>query len=142
MKSNLILIILFVFLLLGCNEGSQETASVPEDALKLIELGNDREIEVYGSHKVNEELVLIVFRGVMNDEDIWVADVHKKDGQWIAKEIVQMNGPFEGNDEMQTLIINDDFGYEMGYIASDVPPTENLTVIEVDGIMDWKVWIK
>lgn len=144
MRSNLIILIMsFVFLLVGCIESSQKSANLPEDALRKIEVENEeREINVYGSHKVNEELVLIVFRGVMNNEDIWVADVHKEDGQWIAKEIVQMNGPFEGNGEIQTLIINDDFGYEVGYIESTVPINENLTVIEIDEIVDWKIWIK
>jgi hypothetical protein len=144
MKSSIILIIMsFVFLLVGCNESSQETANSPEDALRMIEVENgEREINVFGTHKVNEDLVLIVFRGVMNDEDIWLADVHKEDGQWIAKEIVQMNGPFEGNGEIQTLIINKDFRYEVGYIESNVPFTENLNVVEIDDIEDWKIWIK
>jgi hypothetical protein len=144
MKLKLMIVIIsFVFLLLGCNESSQETANYPVDALKAIEIENvEREINVYGSHYVNEELVLIVFRGAMNDEDIWVADVHKEDGQWTAKEIVQMNGPFEENGEIQTIITNDDFGYEVGYIESNVSVTENLNIIEIDGIADWKIWIK
>lgn len=148
MKINLMLIIiLFVFLLAGCKESSpevsQETAKYPEDALKAIEIENEeREINVYGSHKVNEELVLIVFRGAMNDEDIWVADVHKEEGQWTAKEIVQMDGPFEENGEIQTVITNDDFGYEVGYIENNVPVTEDLNIIEIDEIGDWKIWIK
>ena len=144
MKSSIILILIsFVFLLLGCNECSQETANLTEDALRMIEVENEeREINVYGTHKVNEGLVLIVFRGVMNDKDIWLADVHKEDGQWIAKGIVQMNGPFEGYGEIQTLIINDDFGYEVGYIESTVPIAENLNVVEIDDIEDWKIWIK
>lgn len=144
MKLNLMLIIIsFVFLLVGCNESSQPTANYPEDALKGIEIENeDREINVYGSYKVNEELVLIVFRGAMNDEDIWVADVHQEDGQWTAKEIVQMNGPFEESSEIQTVITSEAFGYEVGYIESNVPVTEDLNVIEIDGIVDWKIWIK
>jgi hypothetical protein len=139
MKLKLMIVIIsFVFLLVGCNESSQETANYPEDALKAIEIENvEREINVYGSHEVNEELVLIFFRGAMNDEDIWVADVHKEDGQWTAKEIVQMNGPFEENDEIQTII-----RYEVGYIESNVSVTENLNIIEIDGIADWKIWIK
>lgn len=139
----MIVIISFVFLLVGCNESSQETANYPEDALKAIQIENEeREINVYGSHEVNEELVLVFFRGAMNDEDIWVADVHKEDGQWTAKEIVQMNGPFEENGEIQTVITNDDFGYEVGYIKSNVSVNENLNILEIDEIADWKVWIK
>lgn len=144
MKLNLMLVIIScVFLIVGCNEGSQETANYPEDALKVIEMENkEREINVYGSHEVNEELVLIVFRGAMNDKDIWVADVHKEDSQWTAKEIVQMNGPFVGNGEIQTVITNDDFGYEVGYIKSNVSVNENLNIIEIDEMADWKIWIK
>lgn len=148
MKSNLMLLIIsFGFLLAGCNESgpevSQETANYPEDALKAIEIGNEeREINVYGSHKVNEDLVLIVFRGAMNDKDIWVVDVHKEEGQWTAKEIVQINGPSDENGEIQTVITNDDFGYEVGYIKSNVPVTEDLNIIEIDEIRDWKIWIK
>lgn len=144
MKSNLIRIMMsLIFLLAGCNESSKEGANLPEDALRMIVVENEeREIHVYGSHKVNEELVLIVFRGAMNDKDIWVADVHKEDGQWVAKGIVQMNGPFEGSGDIQTVIVNDNFGYEVGYIESDAPVTGDLNVIEIDGIVDWKIWVK
>ncbi|MGM0844970.1 MAG: hypothetical protein ACQEUT_08330 [Bacillota bacterium] len=144
MKPGIILVILsFVFLLVGCNESSQEPANLPEDALRVIEAENEeREINVFGTHSVNKDLVLIVFRGLMNDKDIWLADIHKEDGQWIAKEIVQMNGPFEGNGEIQTLIINEGFGYEVGYIDSNVSIPENLNVVEIADIEDWKIWIK
>jgi len=144
MKLKLIIIvILFGFLLAGCTESNQKLVKNPEDALKTIEVGNEeREINVYGSYKVNEELVLIVFRGAMNDEDIWVADVHKEEGQWVAKEIVQMNGPFEKNGDIQTVVISDEFGYEVGYINSGVPVTGDLNIFEVEGISDWKIWIK
>ncbi|SOC41573.1 hypothetical protein [Ureibacillus acetophenoni] len=144
MKSNLMLIILsLLFLLVGCNEISKETAHYPEDALKNIEVGNkEREIIIYGSHKVNEDLVLFVFRGVMNDKDVWIADVHKDDGQWVAKEIVQMNGPFKGKGNIQTVVTNDEFGYEVGYIESNNSETDDLNIIEIEGIEDWKIWIK
>ncbi len=144
MKSKLIIIVIsFVFLLAGCTESNQNLVNNPEYALKTIEVGNDeREINVYGSHKVNEELVLIVFRGAMNDKDIWVADVRKEDGQWVAKEIVQMNGPFEESGDIQTVIISDEFGYEVGYIKSEVPVAGDLNIFEVEGISDWKIWIK
>ncbi|WP_277587147.1 hypothetical protein [Psychrobacillus antarcticus] len=144
MKSKLIIIVIsFSFLLIGCTESNQNLVNNPEDALKTIEVGNDeREINVYGSHKVNEELVLIVFRGAMNDKDIWVAEVRKEDGQWVAKEIVQMNGPFEDSEDIQTVIISDEFGYEVGYIKSEVPVAGDLNIFEVEGISDWKIWIK
>ena len=143
MKSTLILITLsLVFLLVGCDEISKDAANYPEDALKTIEDGNEeRKIIVYGSHKVNEELVLYVFRGVMNDKDIWVADIRKDGGLWKVKEITQMNGPFEGNGDTQTIITNDDFGYEVGYIGNNVPVTDGLNVIEIEGIEEWKIWI-
>lgn len=144
MKSKLIIIVLsFSFLLAGCTENNQNLVKNPEDALKTIEVGNeDREINVYGSHKVNEDLVLLVFRGAMNDEDIWVADVHKEDGQWVAKEIVQMNGPFEESGDIQTVIISDEFGYEVGYIKSGVSANGYLNIFEVEGISDWQIWFK
>lgn len=144
MKSKLIIIVIsFSFLLAGCTESNQNLVNNPEDALKTIEVGNEeREINVYGSHKVNEELVLIVFRGAMNDKDIWVADVHKEDGRWVAKEIVQMNGPFEESSDIQTVIISDEFGYEVGYIKSEVPVAGDLNIFEIEGISDWKIWIK
>ncbi|MGD7024888.1 hypothetical protein FZC79_05080 [Rossellomorea vietnamensis] len=142
-KSLTLVFVALVFLLVGCNESSQEPARSPEDALRMIEVENEkRQINVYGTHKVNEDLVLIVFRGVMNGEDIWLADVHKEDGQWKAKESVQMNGPFEGNGEIQTIIINEDFGYEVGYIESNVPIPENLNIVEIDKVEDWKIWFK
>ncbi|WP_047983465.1 hypothetical protein [Ornithinibacillus californiensis] len=144
MKSNVILAILSLFfLLVGCDEINIDAANSPEDALKTIEIGNkEREIIVYGSHQVNEALVLIVFRGVMNDKDIWVADVRKANGQWRAEEVVQMNGPFEGKGDIQTIITNEEYGYEIGYIDSDVPATNKGSVIEVDGVEEWKIWIK
>lgn len=144
MKSKLIIIVIsFGFFLAGCTESNQNLVNNPEDALKTIEVGNEeREINVYGSHKVNEELVLIVFRGAMNDKDIWVADVHKEDGQWVAKEIVQMNGPFEESSDIQIVIISDEFGYEVGYIKSEVPVAGDLNIFEIEGISDWKIWIK
>lgn len=144
MKSNFILIIIsLIFLLVSCDEISKETAYYPEDALKMIEIENkEREIIEYGSHKVNDELVLIVFRGAMNDEDIWIADIRKDDGKWKAKEIVQMNGPFEGKADNQIIITNDEFGYEVGYMESNVEVTENLNIIEIEEIEDWIIWIK
>jgi hypothetical protein len=146
MKSNLMLIVLTVVVsLVGCNEISKESAHYPEEALKNIEVGNsERDISVYGSHEVNEELVLFVFRGVMNDKDVWVADVHKEDGQWVAKEIVQMNGPFEGKGTIQTVVSNEEFGYEVGYIKSNNSDTADLdlNIIEIEGIVDWKIWVK
>jgi hypothetical protein len=144
MKSNVILAMLLLFFLLaGCDEISIDAASSPEDALKTIETGNkEREITVYGSHQVNEALVLIVFQGVMNNKDIWVADVRKANGQWKAEEVVQMNGPFEGKGDTQTIITNEEFGYEIGYIDSDVPEADKGSVIEVDGVEEWKIWIK
>ncbi|QFT90765.1 hypothetical protein FIU87_19145 [Bacillus sp. THAF10] len=145
MKPHLVLVILlsFVFLLVGCDEVSKKTVYLPEDALKTIEAENvDREITVYGSHKVNEELFLFVFRGVMNDKDVWVAEIQKNNGQWEAKEVVQMNGPFEGMSDTQTVITNDDYGYEVGYMESNIPVTDNLKVIEIEGIEEWKIWIK
>lgn len=148
MKSKLIIIVMsFGLLLTGCTESSQSFVNSPEDALKSIEVGNEeREINVYGSYKVSEELELIVFRGVMNDKDIWVADVHKVDGKWVAKGIVQMNGPFKESGDIQTLLLSDEFGhplnYELGYIKSDVPVTVDLNVFEIEGISDWKIWIK
>ena len=144
MKSNLILVILsLAFLLVGCDEISKDAANYPEDALKTIEDGNkERKIIVYGSHKVNEELALYVFRGIMNDKDIWVADIRKTEGQWKVKEITQMNGQFEGNGDTQTIIPNEDFGYEVGYIENNVPVTSDLNIIEIEGIEEWKIWIK
>lgn len=148
MKSKFIMIVLsFGLLLMGCTNSSQSVVNSPEDALKSIESGNEeREIHVYGSYKVSEELELLIFRGVMNDQDIWVADVHKVDGQWVAKGIVQMNGPFKESDDIQTLLLRDEFGlpldYELGYIKSNVPVPEDLHVFEIEGISDWKIWIK
>ena len=91
---------------------------------------------------MNEELVLYVFRGIMNDKDIWVADIRKAEGQWKVKEITQMNGPFEGNGDTQTIITNEDFGYEVGYIENNIPVTNDLNIIEIEGIEEWKIWIK
>lgn len=143
MKSKLILIVMSFFLLAACTEESEDLVKNPEDALKMIELGNeDREIKVYGSHKVNEKLVLIVFKGAMNDEDIWVADVHNKENQWVVKEIVQMNGPVDSSADIQTVIVSDEFGYEVGYIKSDVSVPEELNVFEIKEISDWRIWIK
>lgn len=144
MKSNLIVITLsMVFLLVGCDEVNKDSANNPEDALKTMEEGyEEEEIIVYGSHKVNDELVLYVFKGHMNDKDIWVADVRKDRDKWKAKEVFQMNGPFEDNGDIQTVITNDDFGYEIGYIESHVPVTDDLNVIEIEGNEEWKIWIK
>ncbi|WP_391115967.1 hypothetical protein [Psychrobacillus sp. L3] len=144
MKKKLITVVIsFGLLLSGCTEGSPNLDSSPEDALKRIEVGNEeREINVYGSLKVNKELELLVLRGAMNNKDIWVADVHKEDGRWVAKGIVQMNGPFEGSDDIQTVIISEEFGYEVGYVKSGVPLTEDLNTFEIEGISDWKIWIK
>ncbi len=144
MKSFLIIITFsLVSLLVGCDGIGKDVANSPEDALKTIEEGyEERMIIVYGSHKVNEEAVLYVFRGVMNDKDIWVADIRNDSGEWEVKEIFQMNGPFEGNVDNQTIITNYDVGYEVGYIESDVVVTDDINIIEIDGIEEWKIWIR
>lgn len=133
----------FVFLLAACTEESEDLVKSPEDALKMIEQGNeDREIKVYGSHKVNEKLVLIVFKGAMNDKDIWIADVHKEGNKWGVKKIVQMNGPIDSSSDIQTVIVSDESGYEVGYIKNNVPVPEELNVFEIKDISDWEIWIK
>ncbi|MFC0470125.1 hypothetical protein ACFFHM_06205 [Halalkalibacter kiskunsagensis] len=144
MKLNLILVaFLFIFLLIGCNGDNPETINSPEDALKMIEeVGKEREIHVYGSYEVNDDLVLIVFKGAMNDNDIWIADVHNQDGQWSAQEIVLMSGPFEGQGNIQTIIRNDEYGYEVGYMESSVTVIESASVIKIDESIDWKIWIR
>ena len=70
----------------GCDEAGKEAANKPADALNMIEDGNERrDIIVHGSYKVHEKLFLYVFRGVMNDKDIWLADIRKENGKWKAK---------------------------------------------------------
>lgn len=144
MKAKVYLLILSTFILLvGCDAISKEIADNPEDALRALEAeSKEREIIVYGFHQVNEALVLFVFRGVMNDQDIWVADIHKSDGEWKVKEIVQMNGLFADMSETQTVISNDDLGYEVGYMDSNVPVDDSFHIIDIEGIDDWKIWIK
>ena len=145
MKKSLFLIAaLFVFLLAGCSEGNQTIGDTPEDALKQIEQENEpRDVKVYGSHEVNDDLVLMIFRGVMNDEDIWVADVHKLDaGQWKVESVIQMNGPFESDFEIQTVEKNVAYDYEFGYINSNASITGDFETFEIEGISDWKIWIK
>lgn len=68
--------------------------------------------------------------------------VHKENGQWVTKEIVQTNGPFKGKGNIQTVVTNDKFGYEVGYIESNNLDTDDLNIIEIEGIVDWKIWIK
>lgn len=137
-------IVIFIslgLLLAGCTEGGKKLGDTPEDALNKMEK-DDREIHVYGSHKVNKEIVLLVFRGFMNDKDILVADVRKKDERWEVKELFQMNGPLDDRVDIETAFTLDEFGYEMGYIKSDVPVPDNVKVFDIEGISDWRIWIK
>ncbi|BCB02568.1 hypothetical protein [Bacillus sp. KH172YL63] len=143
MKLNMIVLMLsLVFLLSACNGSDDpEGSPSPEEALKKI--GNEeRNMTVYGTYKVNDDLVLFVFRGAMNEKDIWIADVHREDGRWTAQGIVQMNGPIEGNGDRQTVIVNEEDGYEAGYITSAASDTEDLKMIDIDGVGDWKIWFK
>ncbi len=145
MKLKMLIISSFVFLLVGCNESSELelAANYPEAALKAAVTENEeRDITVYGSHEINDELILIVFRGAMNSKDIWIADVHEEGGQWKVQELVQMNGPFAESADIQTVINNETFGYEVGYIHHNVTINGNLKIIEIDDNTDWKIWIK
>lgn len=47
-----------------------------------------------------------------------------------TKEIVQTNGPFKGKGNIQTVVTNDKFGYEVGYIESNNLDTDDLNIIE------------
>lgn len=143
MKSLLkIFILTIVCLLISCDDNVQMLADQPEEVLKLIEVENEeRTMTIYGAHHVNDELALIVFKGVMNDQDVWLADVHKVSDQWKVIELVQLSGPFAGEGDRQTVVINDELGYEVGYMTNDVLASDRLKIIEVTH-QDWKVWIK
>ena len=140
MKKLMVIFLSCSLLLAGCT-GSNSLGDTPEDALHKIEK-DDREIHVYGSHKVNDELMLLVFRGVMNDKDILVGDVRKKGEQWEANELFQMNGPLDDQVDMETTFTLDELGYEMGYIKSGVAVPDVVDVFEIEGISDWRIWIK
>ncbi|KAB8125973.1 hypothetical protein F9U64_21145 [Gracilibacillus oryzae] len=128
-----------LFVLLGCNSG--ESATTPEEALSLIdEAHENREIEIYGIHQLNEDAVLIAFRGAMNDSDSWVADVRQTDANWAVKEIYQMNGPFEETNDEEITFTTDQFA--LGYVINDAGAKENETMITIDATQDWRILIR
>ncbi|GLB57525.1 MULTISPECIES: hypothetical protein [Sporosarcina] len=77
---------------------------------------------------------------MMNDQDIWVAEVHEEDGQWAIRETFQMNGPFEDAEDVETVFVNEEPGYEMGYIQDGIPVPDDAEVFEFEGVFDWKIW--
>ncbi|WP_332632567.1 hypothetical protein [Halalkalibacter flavus] len=52
-----------------------------------------------------------------------------------------MSGPFGGQGNIQTIIRNGEYGYEVGY-GSSVTEIESASVNKVDESIDWKIWIK
>ncbi|CAH2716193.1 hypothetical protein BACCIP111895_03377 [Neobacillus rhizosphaerae] len=144
MKSRFIVILLFVFLLGGYISASKDSKNTPEDALYDLKEEN-RNVHFYGSTQVNKSLVLMVFKGYMNDKDIWVADIQNQKGHWKVEKIIKMDQSLYELSETHSIHKDDEIGYELGYLkgdSTDIEKEANTTVIPLEDESDWKVWIK
>ncbi|WHY87358.1 hypothetical protein QNH39_05745 [Neobacillus novalis] len=144
MKLRFCVILLFVFLLGGCISVSKVSPNTPEDALYDLKEEN-RNVHIYGSSQVNNSLVLMVFTGYMNNEDIWVADIQNQKGHWKVEKIIKMDQSLYELNETHSIYKDDELRYELGYHKGDSNDKEkeaNQKVIPLEDESDWKVWIK
>ncbi|WP_421378265.1 hypothetical protein ACOJQI_12535 [Bacillus salacetis] len=148
MKIRGFLVIAAALFLLGCtNENKEESlddypADTPEEAVKLVS-DKEKELKIYGNFQAHDELVLVVFKGFMNKEDIWIAEVEKEDDKWITKKVVLMEEPQKGEDPL--IYSDSDKGYEAGYLEegqTDFESGKNIKVIDLDEDSDRKILLK
>lgn len=143
--SVLIIFLCSVFLI-GCSEGKAESAVTPEKALEFIEKSDEpREYHVYDSYQVNDDLVLILFKGHMNDQDIWLAESKRENGHWKIDDVIMINNYLDKDEAHYTIHENEELGYEVGYIKGDtteIKNEDNIKLIDLGKDEEWDVWIK
>jgi hypothetical protein len=149
MRGRGFLLIAVFLLLAGCNfdkkeeeAAAQYSAETPEEVMKLVEEDEKRDFTIFGTHQVDDRLAFVVFKGFMNEKDIWIAEIEKENGQWITKKFVLMEFP---QDHEQPITYTDsDTGYEAGYIndSTELDTKENTKVINLDDDSEWKIWLK
>lgn len=129
--------------LIGCVQESAESLPIntPEDALYFIEGEFSKILNIYETVSVNENRVLIVYRGIINgNEDVFVANVESEDSYWKATHAISIGEP--SDDGLKSFSETEKFqaGYFKGtsvYKESD----ENIKIVNSEG-SEMKVWIQ
>lgn len=91
------IIIVFCFLLVACDNNAALTAETPDKALQLLESQKDypKIIKLLNSIEINEEQVIYVFEGEINNQSEWfVANIEKVgESKWLVKESINVGLP-------------------------------------------------
>ncbi|WP_456274577.1 hypothetical protein [Bacillus sp. AK031] len=142
MKINRLAGACIVFLgLAGCCEDKAESPNhmsflSREEALLDVLKDEERDMNVYGSYQLKNGSVLTVFKGLMNDQDIWMADIGKENERWKVDHLDLLRGSGEVNQGNGLIYTNDETGYEVG-VLSGKNPVSSVKIIEAGNDTYW-----
>ena len=149
MKRFIMLIVAIGLVLVGCvqgeaNENNEKISNTPKEALiKLhLEEGFAEVIEIYETIEISEDRVISVYKGIMddeiikNEEDIFVANIEKKDDVWIATDATSIGLPSVEQFDQSSLTEK----FQAGYTIEKEMSTAKRKIININN-NDINVWI-
>lgn len=143
LKINFIFLIVGLSVIIGltgCEQGDLDSSQIntPEDALYLTEEEFAKILNIYDSVDVNENRVIMVYRGIFNgSENVFVANVESENGHWSATHAIDIGEPSE--DSLNSFSETEKF--EAGYFNGNSPNKENMKIVKIEG-SEMKVWIR
>lgn len=150
MKRFVLLIVAIGLVLVGCVQGetsgnNEKSSNTPKEALinLYLEEGFAEVIEIYETIEINEDRVISVYKGIMendsttNEEDIYVANIEKRDGVWLVTDATNIGLPSVERLDQSSLTEK----FEAGYTREKVMSTEKRKTIKINN-NDIKVWIE
>lgn len=128
-----------ILFLVGC-----QTENSPLDALTEIyeNDGYAAVLDVYETVNVDEDRVLIVFHGELNEEaETYVAYIIKESGVWQVNSATNIGLPT--NENLNGGFGTDDFsaGYFVGEWPQNIVNEDNVVIAELEN-SDYKIWIE
>lgn len=138
------LVLLIAISLAGCIQWEEDGENSPVKAID--EYDKFKDVKIYGSHQVANDLTLVVLEGTYTQKGIWVAEVHfiEKDNRWKVNNITHLMEPNENWSPFEIMLESDE-GYRVGFLKSD---SKNKEIEKVDKVINiesydnWKVWIQ
>jgi hypothetical protein len=137
-----------VFLgLWSCSEDKVDSPNpkaffTPEEALLNVLKDEERDLIIMGSSQLRNGSVLTVFKGYMNDQDIWMADISHINDLWKVDHLDLLKGLGAADEEKGLIYTNEKTGYEVGFLTagnSDIHTKENMKMIDTG---EGSFWIK
>lgn len=135
-------ILIFVSLFLGgCRIDSMAIkANTVEEALENLQKEEqNRDFKLYGILNAGDDLAFVAFKGLMNDQDFWVAEVTKKNQYWAVTNCYLIMDSGIPNEVYH--FENVDLGYELGFTRGEMAD-DNARFFEFEEEVEWKIWYK